>query len=451
MKKVITYGTFDLFHKGHERLLQRAKELGDYLIVGVTAENYDKSRGKLNVQQNIMERVENVKRSGLADEIILEEYEGQKIDDILKYGADIFTVGSDWVGKFDYLNEYCKVVYLERTKGISSTELRSKKGIIRLGIVGNGRIADRFIGESKYVSGVNIEGVFGRNKNSLEAFTDKHKISFYSTDYEDFLGKIDAVYIATPHLTHYEFAKKALDKGIHVLCEKPITLERKQAEELYEIAKKKKLVLLEAIKTAYSPGFIRMINFAKSGSIGKIVAIDAAFTKLTSDPNLREMKKELAGGSITELGSYPLLAAIKILGRDYKEASFDSFVDENGVDMFTQINLKYDSAVATLKVGLGAKTEGDMVVTGTKGYVYIPAPWWKTEYFEARYEDQNQNSKFFYKFAGEGLRYEIAEFISLINKEGLENHNLLSSETLRIIDIIEDFRKNKNVRLYGEG
>lgn len=451
MKKVITYGTFDLFHKGHERLLQRAKELGDYLIVGVTAENYDKSRGKLNVQQNIMERVENVKRSGLADEIILEEYEGQKIDDILKYGADIFTVGSDWVGKFDYLNEYCKVVYLERTKGISSTELRSKKGIIRLGIVGNGRIADRFIGESKYVSGVNIEGVFGRNKNSLEAFTDKHKISFYSTDYEDFLGKIDAVYIATPHLTHYEFAKKALDKGIHVLCEKPIALERKQAEELYEIAKKKKLVLLEAIKTAYSPGFIRMINFAKSGSIGKIVAIDAAFTKLTSDPNLREMKKELAGGSITELGSYPLLAAIKILGRDYKEASFDSFVDENGVDMFTQINLKYDSAVATLKVGLGAKTEGDMVVTGTKGYVYIPAPWWKTEYFEARYEDQNQNSKFFYKFAGEGLRYEIAEFISLINKEGLENHNLLSSETLRIIDIIEDFRKNKNVRLYGEG
>lgn len=451
MKKVITYGTFDLFHKGHERLLQRAKELGDYLIVGVTAENYDKSRGKLNVQQNIMERVENVKRSGLADEIILEEYEGQKIDDILKYGADIFTVGSDWVGKFDYLNEYCKVVYLERTKGISSTELRSKKGIIRLGIVGNGRIADRFIGESKYVSGVNIEGVFGRNKNSLEAFTDKHKISFYSTDYEDFLGKIDAVYIATPHLTHYEFAKKALDKGIHVLCEKPIALERKQAEELYEIAKKKKLVLLEAIKTAYSPGFIRMINFAKSGSIGKIVAIDAAFTKLTSDPNLREMKKELAGGSITELGSYPLLAAIKILGRDYKEASFDSFVDENGVDMFTQINLKYDSAVATLKVGLGAKTEGDMVVTGTKGYVYIPAPWWKTEYFEARYEDQNQNSKFFYKFAGEGLRYEIAEFISLINKEGLENHNLLPSETLRIIDIIEDFRKNKNVRLYGEG
>jgi choline-phosphate cytidylyltransferase len=448
MKKVITYGTFDLFHKGHERLLKRARELGDYLIVGVTAENYDKSRGKLNVQQNIMERVENVKRSGFADEIILEEYEGQKIDDILKYKADIFTVGSDWVGKFDYLNEYCKVVYLERTKGVSSTELRSKKGIIRLGIVGNGRIADRFIGESKYVSGVNIEGVFGRNKKSLEEFTNKHKISFYSTDYEDFLSKIDAVYIATPHLTHYEFAKKALGKNIHVLCEKPITLEVNQAEELYETAKKKNLVLLEAIKTAYSPGFIRMINFAKAGSIGKIVAIDAAFTKLTSDVSLREMKKDLGGGSVTELGSYPLLAAIKILGKNYEEASFDVFADENGVDMFTQINLKYDSAVANLKVGLGAKTEGDMVVTGTKGYVYIPAPWWKTEYFEARYENQNQNNKFFYKFAGDGLRYEIADFISMINRGNTENHNLLSSESCSIIGIIEDFRNEKNSRTY---
>ena len=105
MVKVITYGTFDLLHNGHIRLLQRAKALGDYLIVGVTSDDFDKTRGKINIQQSLIERMEAVKALGIADMVIVEEYEGQKIDDILKYEVDIFTVGSDWVGKFDYLND----------------------------------------------------------------------------------------------------------------------------------------------------------------------------------------------------------------------------------------------------------------------------------------------------------------------------------------------------------
>ena len=127
MKKVITYGTYDLLHYGHIRLLERAKNLGDYLIVGVTADDFDKSRGKINVRQSLMERVEAVKATGLADEIIIEEYEGQKIDDIKRFEIDIFTIGSDWKGKFDYLKEYCEVIYLDRTEGISSSELRKKR------------------------------------------------------------------------------------------------------------------------------------------------------------------------------------------------------------------------------------------------------------------------------------------------------------------------------------
>lgn len=103
MIKVITYGTFDLLHHGHIRLLQRAKALGDYMIVGVTTDDFDKSRGKINVQQSFMERIEALKSLGIADEVIAEEYEGQKIDDIKRYGIDVFTVGSDWDGQFDYL------------------------------------------------------------------------------------------------------------------------------------------------------------------------------------------------------------------------------------------------------------------------------------------------------------------------------------------------------------
>ena len=135
MTKVITYGTYDLLHYGHIRLLERAKALGDWLIVGVTSDDFDKSRGKINVQQPLMERIEALRQTGIADEIIVEEYEGQKIDDIKRFGVDIFTVGSDWAGKFDYLSDYCKVVYLPRTEGVSSSEVRAEQRKIRIGFI----------------------------------------------------------------------------------------------------------------------------------------------------------------------------------------------------------------------------------------------------------------------------------------------------------------------------
>ena len=127
MKKVITYGTYALFHYGHKRLLERAKALGDYLIVGVTSDSYDLTRGKINAQQSLMERIEAVRSTGIADEIIIEEYEGQKLDDILRYDVDKFTIGSDWEGYFDYLKEFCTVVYLDMTEGVSSSDIRSER------------------------------------------------------------------------------------------------------------------------------------------------------------------------------------------------------------------------------------------------------------------------------------------------------------------------------------
>ena len=110
LKKVITYGSFDLFHQGHYNLLKRAKALGDYLIVGVTTQHFDEARGKVNLVDPIMTRIENVKNTGFADEIIVEDHEGQKIEDIQKYGIDIFTVGSDWPGHFEHLQAFCEVV-----------------------------------------------------------------------------------------------------------------------------------------------------------------------------------------------------------------------------------------------------------------------------------------------------------------------------------------------------
>ncbi|EHH3929666.1 Gfo/Idh/MocA family oxidoreductase [Escherichia coli] len=445
MKKVITYGTYDLFHEGHRRLLQRAKNLGDYLIVGVTTEAYDETRGKLNVRQSLIERIKQVQESGIADEIIIEEYDGQKINDIQKYGIDIFAIGSDWLGKFDYLNDFCSVVYLERTKGVSSTELRNAEGLLKIGIIGTGRIAKRFVPEARFVSGIDIVGAYSRNKAKLQEFVDSFELSLAAENYDQLLDRVNAVYIATPHPTHKELALKAIKKGKHVLCEKPITLNDDCFSELVQEAKKHNVVLLEAIKTAFCPAFARLIAYAKSGIIGEIKAVDASFTKLTSG-NLRELKKEQGGGSFYELGSYPLLAIIKLLGKEYNDIHTIQYKPKGSeVDLYTRVDIIYPHAIGSARTGLGVKSEGDLIISGTEGYIYVPAPWWKTEYFEVRFEDTNKNRKFFYKFDGDGLRYELAHFCDMIRNKNMQTYLLTTDESKWISNIMAKIQTNKKL------
>ena len=444
MKKVITYGTYDLLHQGHINLLSRAKALGDYLIVGVTNDNFDRERGKLNVRNNVLERIEAVKATGLADEIIIEDYVGQKIDDIQKYEVDIFAIGSDWEGKFDYLNEFCEVVYLPRTEGISSTMLRSEnQQLVKMGIIGLGRIAQRFVTEANFVSGIELSSIYDIDPKRIDEFSQKHNISGCYRDIDRFINSVDAVYIASPHLSHYEYIKKCLEANKHVLCETPMVLNGAQARELFQLAETKRLVLMEANKTAHCPAFNHLMVMIKSGVIGEVVDVEASLSKLLSDKSLREFDKEQAGGSMYELASYPLLPIIKLLGTDYKDLDIFSRMD-NGVDIYTKGVLRYSTAICSFKLGLGVKTEGNLVISGTKGYAYVPAPWWKTDYFELRYEDQNENKKFFYKWDGAGLRYEIQEFISCIYNHRLNSVRLRPSESIAMAGVMQQFTERKN-------
>lgn len=445
MKKVvITYGTYDLLHQGHINLLRRAKELGDYLIVGVTNDNFDRERGKLNVRNNVLERVEAVKATGLADKIIIEDYVGQKIDDIQKYNVDIFAIGSDWEGKFDYLNEFCEVVYLPRTEGISSTMLRNdSQEIIRVGIVGCGRIAHRFVTESQVVSGIIIEGVYDIDHNRANAFIYEHQLPQANHSFEELVQHVDAVYIATPHLSHYMYIKESLLSKKHVLCETPMVLKGDEAVELYELAREQDCFLMEANKTAHCPAFNHLMVMLKSGVIGEVVDVEASLSKVWGDKTLREFDPTQAGGSMYELGSYPLLPIIKLLGSEYKNLNIYSRMD-NGIDIYTKGVLCYPKAVCSFKLGLGVKTEGNLVISGTKGYAYVPAPWWKTDYFELRYEDQNNNKKFFYKWDGAGLRYEIQEFISCIINKRYSTARLSNKESIIMARIMQQFSNREN-------
>lgn len=443
MKKVITYGTYDLLHQGHINLLRRAKELGDYLIVGVTNDNFDRNRGKLNVRNNVLERVEAVKATGLADQIIIEEYVGQKIDDIQKYGIDIFAIGSDWEGKFDYLNEFCKVVYLPRTEGISSTQLRAEtQEIVRLGVVGTGRIAQRFAPETAYVNGIEITAAFDSDFRKAAQYVVEQSIPDVYRTFDKLLEQVDAVYIATPHLSHNDYIRQAIIARKHVLCETPMVLNEKEARELYQLAETNGVVLMEANKTAHCPAFNHLMVMIKSGVIGEVVDIEASLSKLIPERSLREFDPLQAGGSMYELGSYPLLPIIKLLGINYEELHFYSRM-ENSIDMYTKGVLRYPKAVCSFKLGLGVKTEGNLIISGTKGYAYVPAPWWKTDYFELRYEDQNENKKFFYKWDGAGLRYEIQEFISCIYNHRFSTR-LRRKESIAMAGIMQQFTERRN-------
>ena len=441
MVKVITYGTYDLLHYGHIRLLERAKALGDYLIVGVTSDVFDRERGKINVQQSLMERVEAVRATGLADEIIIEEYEGQKIDDIKRLNVDIFTVGSDWKGKFDYLSAYCKVVYLDRTSGVSSTEIRSEQQVVRLGLVGESPILNKIERESQYVNGLESGKVFTLNDAYL---SDNLKRSAQqAASYQDLLDDCDALYVISAPEKHYAQIREALQKGKHVLCESPVTMETEQWEKLRQMAKDKQLVLMDSIKTAYSVAYYRLLLLAKGGIIGDIISVDATCTSLVDfDPTQDSQKSLYEWNSICAWGPTALLPIFQLLGTAFTSKQIAThFLDENQkYDAFTKISFVYPHAVASLKVGQGVKSEGSLVISGTKGYIYVPAPWWKTDYFEVRYENPQNNKRYFYQLDGEGLRYMLLSFLKAI-RTGKDFSYVSGDISRAIIQIISDFEK----------
>lgn len=412
MVKVITYGTYDLLHNGHIRLLQRAKALGDYLIVGVTSDDFDKTRGKINVQQSLEERVAAVQATGIADKVIIEEYEGQKIDDIRRYDVDIFTVGSDWTGYFDYLNEYCKVIYLPRTEGISSSEIRAKKTGVKLGLVGYSSFLNKFYQESKYVNSVEVIGLCSSDTSKLSKLADL--LPIVTDNYDELLEAIDAVYIHSHPKQHFEQCKKALLKRKHVLCESPIAESEEECRELFSLAESSGCVLMEGIRTAYLTAYFRLLLLLKAGKIGEIVSVDASCTSLSTDGNFGDHSSKW--GAMEAWGPTALLPVFQILGTDYKDMHVFSLpgIERTDGDGFTGIAFEYEKAVAYIKVGTSFKSESDLVISGSKGYAYVPSPWWKTDYFEIRYENPANNKRYFFQVDGEGIRYELVQLVSSI-------------------------------------
>ncbi len=313
---------------------------------------------------------------------------------------------------------------------------------MKLGIIGTGRIASRFVKTAS--EDVNIESicVYNPHKESLVKFVKDNGISEFTTDFNEFAAVVDAVYIASPHQTHYEYAKAMLTAGKHVLCEKPMVFEKRQAEELFKLAAMRGCVLMEALKTAYCPGFSGILEAAASGKIGKITDVESCFTRLTPS-NLREMTDSACGGCFTELGTYTLLPIIKLLGCDYKSINFKSITAPNGVDVYTKAYIDYDNAFATAKNGFRVKSEGQLLISGTKGYIIVPSPWWLTKNFMIRYEDPSKIENYYFEFDGSGLQYELQVFEDRIKGIDVAGIGLTDDESIAMAGIMQQFLEKR--------
>lgn len=310
---------------------------------------------------------------------------------------------------------------------------------VRLGIIGTGRIANRFATDAWQKLDVKLGPVYNPNSKSAKEFALRYDLAFGTSDWSAFTEQIDAAYIAAPQQTHGGYIRRLLEDGKHILCEKPMVLKRQEAEEFFLTAREKKLVLMEAIKTAYSPGFTALLELVKEGKIGEVRDVEACFTRL-ANPSSREMTDRQWGGSMTELGTYVCFAVLRILGCDYEKLQFAVQHNKQGIDIFTKAFFTYkDSARTGLsKAGLGVKSEGALIISGTQGYILVEAPWWLTKHMEIHYEDPNRWDEYDYPFEGNGLQYELEYFLKRIRGQQPENADA-EQESIELAGIMEQF------------
>src|SRR5574344_256379 len=227
-----------------------------------------------------------------------------------------------------------------------------------MGIVGSTNFLSKFLRESKYVNGINIVSAYNDDISKLP--DNIKELQTVTDDYEKFLDSIDALYIISAPSEHYWQIKKALEQGKHVLCESPITVKASLFEELQSIAKKNNVILMTALRVAFSMAYSRLLLLIKGGVIGKVVSVDTICTSLRNIDTSDKEAVAKSWNSICSWGPTAMLPIFQILGKNYNSKVITSnFADrEKTYDNFTKISFIYPEAVASLKVGLGVKSEG---------------------------------------------------------------------------------------------
>lgn len=428
MKKIITYGTFDLFHKGHYNILKRAKDYGDYLVVGVTGENYDIGRGKLNVHDTLATRIENVKQTGFADEIIVEEYLGQKIGDIIKYDIDAFVIGDDWRGKFDHLSRYCEMVYLERTKGISSTQLRQETfNQYDIGIVCDIADDNKIIKEAKILSGFEVKNVYSDDENILDEFQSRYDVDNSFNTYEELLNASDIIYVHCTLENRLNYIRRALESKKHVIYDPPASINPNELKGLFDIAKENDVIFMENIKMVHIYVFNQLLWMTQGGLIGDILSFNCSISKL--DDNRSNL--------FYDLSILCLLPMLKIMGQDYLKSEFKVMKSEDDIE-FASMYFDYPQGIAVINAGNKIRVNNRIEIIGTEGTIRMVGDWWKCKNFELHKPGLKDIQVFNTNYDGDGFKYLIKEVSRMLSTNRINTKTIPEEESLKIAEIFQE-------------
>ncbi len=312
---------------------------------------------------------------------------------------------------------------------------------IRWGILGPGTIANKFAKAIKNVEGAELVAVASRSMETANAFALKYDIPNAFEGYEAMANSdlIDAVYVATPHPFHKPCAEIFLNSKKHVLCEKPVCVNAKDAESLNECAKGNGVFLMEAMWTRFLPAVNEAINVAKSGRIGEIRGIRADFcynSPPEEDPKL--YKKDMAGGSLLDVGVYALNFARLFLGDDIEKTTAVSDI-KDGVDRHTNVLIKYkNGAIAQLSSAIDVQKSETAFVYGTKGHLEIPTFYGAQEFFINVGTNAEHIER---KSIGDGFEEEIIEVCDCIRKGKTKSDIMPMEESIKILEQMDEIRE----------
>lgn len=313
--------------------------------------------------------------------------------------------------------------------------------MIKFGIVGLGKIANKFAQDLITVEGCVLQAVGSRDLSKAKDFAASYKATEYYSSYEEVAAdpEVDVIYIATPHVFHFDNTMMCLHAGKAVICEKPFAMNLKEVEIMIKTAKEKKLFLMEALWTRFIPGTLKVMELMDQNSIGEVHSIQANFGYLaTTDPSSRLMAKELGGGSLLDIGIYPIFISLLLLGAPIETRSMAQLTT-TGIDQHCAMLLKFkNGATAILESSFLAQTSNTAVIYGNKGKITMHTPFHHTEKITVEIhgkEPYNIEAP----LINNGYTHEIKEVKNCLLSGQLESKNMSfqnSRELIKTLDLI---------------
>lgn len=316
------------------------------------------------------------------------------------------------------------------------------------GIIGPGNIAHQFVKDLALVSTPQkIKAVLGHHDEKTKAFARRYNIAFACTGLEEFIhkGRPGIVYIATPHTLHYEQALACLENKIHVLCEKPLTINAEQCNHLIEVSHKNNVFLMEGMWIRFLPSLKHVIEIIEKGMIGDIISVKASVGFKAPHEDNRFFDPGLGGGSLLDLGIYPVFLALLFQGKPDTIKAIGKLSDK-GVDESCNVLFGYNNgASAVLESSLLIQTGHPAEITGDKGTVRILHPWFEKSAGIELLRDGKQKILYPCMWEGHGFQYEAEEVLRCIGKGEIESELLSHDCSLRVLETMDEIRRQIHV------